>query len=89
MSNEATNPASCQTAVIGSFWKTCDAKVEEIANQFGIDCVLYGSGYPVSKPNIVVSYKDALSGEGSGYNVYVYPDGEGCGKPCKYFSVVG
>jgi short-subunit dehydrogenase len=89
MSNEVTNPASCQTAVIGSFWKKCDAKVKEIASQFGIDCILYGSGYPVSKPNIVVTYKDALSGEGSGYNVYVYPEGDGYGKPYKYFSVVG
>lgn len=71
------------------FWKNCDSKVREIANAHGIDCILYGSGYPVNKPNIVVNYKDAISGEGCGYNVYIYPEGGGYNKPCIYISIVG
>lgn len=73
---------------ISEFWKSCNERVREIAREYSIDKVLYGSGYPVSTPNIVVMYKDAITGEGMGYNVFVYPNGNnGYKDEYKYFSI--
>lgn len=62
-----------------------DAKVQEIATNHGIKEIYYGSGYPVPGPHIVVIWKDWLSGEGYGYNVWVRPYGSG--NQQKYYSV--
>ena len=57
------------------FWSEANQKVKEIAKQFAIDKILYGSGYPVTEPNIVVSYKDAITTGEIGYDLFIYPNG--------------
>jgi hypothetical protein len=68
------------------FFQKCDIELEKIKTQYNIDNVYYGSGYPVQKPCIIVNYKDAFQGE-MGYNVLVYPQGEGYGKPYDFISI--
>lgn len=70
-----------------SIEKELTAQIQQIADSFGIKDIYYGTGYPIEGPHIVAVWKDAWSGEGYGYNLYVYPEGAGPGKPRKYFSV--
>lgn len=74
---------------IESFWKNCHEQIKQIAKQYNIEKILYSSGYPVQKPNIVAIRKDALNGSSYGYDVYVFPEGNIPGKPFKYFSITG
>jgi len=67
--------------------KVQNAKIKALANKFGINCILYGSGYPVREPNIVVIAKDSFNRGGNGYDVYIYPDGAGYDKKCIYYSI--
>ena len=68
-------------------WLTAEKKVEEIAKQNGDLPIYWGIGYPVRHPHVLAYEKDCWSGEGQGYNVVVYPDGDdglsGLGIKCK------
>lgn len=66
-------------------WKDAFAQVAALTN--GLP-VYYGSGAPVEEPHAVVTTKDALSGEGIGYNVRVYPEGDRPGAPSHFHSIV-
>lgn len=65
-------------------WQKATAKVREIAGNLPI---YWGHGNTVYHPHVVAATKDAWSGEGMGYNVFVYPNGGGYGKPMQYHSV--
>lgn len=52
--------------------------ISEIQKKYNINKVLFGSGYNVEEPNIVVV----------GYDVFVYPEGKGYGKKCIYINLV-
>jgi len=67
--------------------KVQNEKIKSIAQKFGINCILYGSGYPVREPNVVVIAKDSFNRGGNGYDVYIYPKGAGYDKPCIYYSI--
>lgn len=67
-----------------SLWKIAEDKVREIAKGLPI---FWGTGNPIYKPCVVAWSKDAWSGEGMGFNVLVYPEGEGYLKPYSYHSV--
>jgi len=64
-------------------WKNAENKVKEIAKNLPI---YWGTGSPIEEPHVVAYKKDALSGEGQGFNVVVYPEGNdgliGLGIPC-------
>jgi len=72
---------------MNSVEKELTQKIQSIADSYGIKDIYYGAGYPIEKPHIVAIWKDSWSGEGYGYNLWVYPEGAGSGKPKKYFSV--
>lgn len=65
-------------------WKEAEAQVRKIANGLPI---YWGCGDPIDEPHVIATTKDAWSGEGQGYNVLVYPNGDGYGRPYKYHSV--
>ena len=71
---------------VSEFFQKCYIELEKIKTQYNIDNVYYGSGYPVQKPCIIVICKDAYQDE-LGYNVYVYPEGQGYGKPYNFISI--
>jgi hypothetical protein len=72
---------------MNSVEKELSQEIQRIADSYGIKDIYYGSGYPILTPHIVAIWKDSWSGEGYGYNLWVYPEGAGSGKPRKYFSV--
>jgi hypothetical protein len=67
--------------------KELTAEIQRIADSYKIKDIYYGSGYPIETPHIVAIWKDSWSGEGYGYNLWVYPEGNKPDKPKKYFSV--
>jgi hypothetical protein len=68
-------------------WAAADAHVHAIARAAGNLPIYWGTGYPVPRPHVVASTLDAWSGEGVGYFVRVYPQGERPGAPCDYHTV--
>lgn len=64
-----------------------EEKLKTIQKEHGCKKVLFGSGYPCEDACIIVMTKDALSGEGVGYNIFAYPQGQGYKKPYHYYSV--
>lgn len=77
---------SVQTCFKVVSWEEANAKVAEIERTLGLPSY-FGSGNPVYKPHMVVTYKDALSGEGSGYNIKVKPQGDGYMTPAEWYDV--
>ena len=67
--------------------KNCWNQINEIAKQYNIENVYLGSGDPIDHPCIIVMSKDFWTGGTFGYNVYIYPEGEGYMKPYKCISV--
>lgn len=65
-------------------WRAAEAKVRAIAGDLPI---YWGPGGPIYKPHVVASTMDAWSGEGMGYNVFVYPEGDGYMKPMQFHTV--
>jgi hypothetical protein len=57
-------------------WKEAVDAVKEFAAQYGVTAIYWGSGYAVTKPHAVASTLNAWSGEGMGYFVRVYPNGD-------------
>ncbi len=53
-------------------WEQANAKLTELANGLPI---FLGSGSPIDRPHVIASYLDALSGEGMGYSVWIFPQG--------------
>lgn len=67
-----------------SSWKEAYKKVREIAGPLPIH---WGAGNPVYEPYVMARPMDALSGEGYGYIVVVYPQGEGVQKPSEFYRI--
>jgi predicted TIM-barrel fold metal-dependent hydrolase len=70
------------------FWTEANQIVRNLGKEYGIEKILYGSGYPVTEPNIVVSNKDAITTSEIGYDVFIYPNGNfGYKDEYKYYSI--
>lgn len=54
-------------------WKNAESKIKTIAKGLPI---FWGTGNAIDYPHVVASTLDYLSGEGMGYFVRVYPDGD-------------
>ena len=52
--------------------------LEQIKKMYNITEVFYGSGYDIYRPCIIVSYDNTI---------FVYPEGQGCNKPYKIYSL--
>lgn len=68
-------------------WIEAHARVKALATEHGITEILYGAGYSVAGPHAMVTTLDALSGEGMGYHVAIYPQGDRPGMPCVRYTV--
>lgn len=67
-------------------WAEAWEEVKRIVAQYG-DLPILDPGGPLNRPHAVVRKKDALSGEGMGFNISIYPEGSGYMKPVIYHSV--
>jgi hypothetical protein len=80
-----------QFALVGSHavgsWPEVSAKLQEIAARLQTDRVVHGTGYPVKEPHLLVTTMDAWSGEGMGYNLIWYPEGETYNSPRHFGSI--
>jgi hypothetical protein len=65
-------------------WRQADEKARELANGLPVFC---GTGSPIDRPHVVKTTLDALSGEGTGYHVWIYPEGDGCGSPVEHHTI--
>ena len=54
-------------------WREAEAEVKRIAGDLP---VYWGTGYPIRHPHVIATKKDALSREGYGYNIYIFPQGD-------------
>jgi len=68
-------------------WPEAAQLINEYAQAHGNPPQYAGTGSPIKHPCIIYTNLDALSGEGRGYFVRHYPEGEGPGKPARYFTV--
>jgi len=68
-----TNPIESKTV---SSWQEANAEVKALAASLGIANVTYGTGYPIKTKHLLACTMDAWSGEGMGYNVTYYPEGD-------------
>ncbi len=66
-------------------WNEAGDRVRDIANGLPI---YWGTGNPIKEPHVVAFTKDSWSGDGQGYNVHVYPKGDGYMAPVVCHSVV-
>jgi len=57
-------------------WKEASDAVKEFAAKYGVTAIYWGTGSSIAKPHAVASTLDAWSGEGMGYFVRVYPEGD-------------
>lgn len=68
-------------------WEEANRTVRAIAAEQGIERVCLGYDYGHDTPTVQMNTKDALSGQGMGYDVRVLPQGPGYNKPSTYISV--
>lgn len=68
-------------------WVEAWEEVKRIVAQYGDLPILDPGGGPINRSHAVVWKKDALSGEGMGFNINIYPEGSGYMKPVIHHSV--
>ena len=78
--------------VVGDFtvssWEEANAKLQEIAVwSLNAGRVVHGTGYPIATPHLLATTLDAWSGEGMGYFLTWYPEGDTYGAP-KFFGSI-
>lgn len=78
------DPVGCHTA---ANWQEADAILKAMAERLQAGRVVHGTGYPVRTPHLLAVTMDALSGEGMGYNLTWYPEGDVYDSP-KYFGSI-
>ena len=80
-----------QFALLGSHnvrsWQEANAKLQEIAASLKTDRVVHGTGYPIREPHLLAVTMDAWSGEGMGYNLTWYPEGDTYESPRHFGSI--